>query len=92
MTHYQIYNTDTKFCRFVVYFLQEREAQRKQKVHEKTTYTYRINARTKSMIRPAGDTDDDLSNENDSNDEEAMVLKDDPDFVLATTKGWCPND
>ena len=56
----------------------------KQKVHEKTTYNYRINARTKSMIRPAGD---DLSDENDSNDEEAMVLKDDPDFVLATTKG-----
>lgn len=44
------------------------------------------------MIRPAGDTDDDLSDENDSNDEGAMVLKDDPNFVLATTKGWCPND
>ena len=39
------------------------------------------------MIRPAGDTDDDLSDENVSNDEEAIVLKDDPDFVLATTKG-----
>ena len=43
--------------------------QRKQKVHEKTTCTYHINAQTKSMIRPAGDTDDDLSDENDSNDE-----------------------
>ena len=39
------------------------------------------------MIRPAGDTDDDLSDENDSNDEEAMVLKDDTDFFLVTTKG-----
>lgn len=75
------------FVDLVVYFLQEREVQWKQKVHEKTTYNYRVNARTKSMIRPAGDTDDDLSDENDSNDEEAMVLKDDPDFVLATTKG-----
>ena len=75
------------FVDLVVYFLQEREVQWKQKVHEKTTYNYRINARTKSMIRLAGDTDDDLSDENDSNDEEAMVLKDDPDFVLATTKG-----
>ena len=66
-------------------FSQERDVQRKQKVHEKTTYTYRINARTKSMIRPAGDTDDDLSADEDSNDEGAMVLKD--DFVLTTTKG-----
>lgn len=61
--------------------------QKKQKVHEKTTYTYRINARTKAMIRPAGDTDDDLSDEEDKEKDGTMVLKDDPGFVLSTTKG-----
>lgn len=64
----------------------EREVQKKQKVHEKTTYTYRINARTKAMIRPAGDTDDDLSDEEDKEKDGTMVLKDDPGFVLSTTK------
>jgi len=65
---------------------QERDKQLKQKVHEKTTYTSRINARTKSMIRPAGDTDDDITDNEDDNDDSAMVLKDDPEFVLSTTK------
>jgi len=65
---------------------QEREEQLKLKVHEKTTYTSRVNARTKSMIRPAGDTDDDLSPEEDNNEDGTIVMKDDPDFVLSTTK------
>lgn len=56
-----------------------------QKVHEKTTYTSRVNARSKAMIHPAGDTDDDLSD--GSNDEKAVEMKVDPEFVLATTKG-----
>ncbi|XP_057297161.1 cilia- and flagella-associated protein 100-like [Hydractinia symbiolongicarpus] len=64
----------------------EREVQKKQKVHEKTTYTYRINARTKAMIRPAGDTDNDLTDEEDKEKDGTMILKDDPGFVLSTTK------
>ncbi|XP_066912759.1 cilia- and flagella-associated protein 100-like [Clytia hemisphaerica] len=64
---------------------QERQEQLKLKVHEKTTYTSRVNARTKAMIRPAGDTDDDLSGEDENNDG-TMVIRDDPDFVLSTTK------
>ena len=41
------------------------------------------------MIRPAGDTDDDLSPEEDNNEDGTIVMKDDPDFVLSTTKGLC---
>ena len=61
----------------------------KQKVHEKTTYTSRVNARTKVMIRPAGDTDDDLTDDDEKDNDGTMVLKDDPEFVLSTTKGCC---
>lgn len=64
---------------------EERSVQMQQKVHEKSTYTSRVNARTKAMIRPAGDTDDDLTDE-EQDGEETMALKDDPDFVLSTTK------
>jgi len=64
---------------------EERTVQMQQKVHEKSTYTSRVNARTKAMIRPAGDTDDDLTDE-EADGEETMALKDDPDFVLSTTK------
>lgn len=39
------------------------------------------------MIRPAGDTDDDITDNEDDNNDSAMVLKDDPEFVLSTTKG-----
>lgn len=63
----------------------EREKQHQQKVHEKTTYTSRINARTKAMIRPAGDEEDDLSVKEKDTDN-GSVLKDDPNFVLVTTK------
>lgn len=65
---------------------QERDEQMRQRVHEKTTYTSRVNARTKAMIRPAGDTDDDLTDEENADDQGDMVLKDDPDFILSTTK------
>ena len=41
------------------------------------------------MIRPAGDTDDDLSPEEDNNEDGTIVMKDDPYFVLSTTKGLC---
>ena len=67
--------------------VQERQEQLKLKVHEKTTYTSRVNARTKAMIRPAGDTDDDLSAEEEENEDGTLVMKDDPEFVLSTTKG-----
>jgi len=62
----------------------EREAQQQQRVHEKTTYTSRINARTKAMIRPAGEDDDFLNVKEESGS--TSVLKDDPNFVLATTR------
>jgi len=65
---------------------EERDKQLKQKVHEKSTYTSRVNARTKAMIRPAGDTDDDLTDEEEGEKKGTMALKGDPDFVLATTK------
>ena len=39
------------------------------------------------MIRPAGDTDDDLTDEEEGDKKGTMALKGDPDFVLATTKG-----
>ncbi|XP_047122843.1 cilia- and flagella-associated protein 100 isoform X1 [Hydra vulgaris] len=76
----------------MVKFQEEEKNQKKQvhqeqlllKVHEKTTYVSRLNARTKAMIHPAGDTDDDLSEDTCSN-KETLVLKD--DFVLSTTKG-----
>ena len=55
-------------------------------VHEKTTYTSRINARTKAMIRPAGEEADDLSEKDGDGSEGSSVVKDDPNFVLATTK------
>ena len=60
----------------------------KQKVHEKTTYTSRVNARTKAVIQPAGDTDDDLTDDEEKDNDGTMVLKDDPEFVLSTTKGF----
>ena len=62
----------------------ERQEQLKLKVYEKTTYITRLNARTKAMLQPAEDTDDELSKET-VNNKESMVLKD--DFVLSTTKG-----
>ena len=64
----------------------EREKQRTLNVHEKTTYTSRINARTKSMIKPAGDTDDDLSDEDEKDKDGALTVKEDPQFVLSTTR------
>lgn len=65
---------------------EERQKHLKLKVYEKTTYTSRVNARTKAMIRPAGDTDDDLSEDEGENEDGTIVMKDDPDFVLSTTK------
>lgn len=63
----------------------ERVRQRGLKVHEKTTYTTQINARTKAMIRPAGDEEDDLS-DSEKNSETDSVNEDNTNFVLATTK------
>jgi len=39
------------------------------------------------MIRPAGDTDDDLSVEEEENEDGTLVMREDPEFVLSTTKG-----
>lgn len=69
----------------------ERQRQHQLKVHEKTTYTSRINARTKAMIRPAGDEEPDFD-ENELKDGSfsggggGVVVREDPATVLNTTK------
>lgn len=63
----------------------ERKRQKKLKVHEKTTYTTRINAKTSAMIRPADVFEEKECLEED--DGKAMTVKDDPDFTLSVTRG-----
>lgn len=64
----------------LMHILQERIKQRSMKVADKTTHASRINFRTAQMIRPA-DSDEEGKQ---SEDEKAVVVKDDP---LAVTKG-----
>eukprot|EP00112_Aurelia_sp_Birch-Aquarium-sp1_P007994 Seg1873.5 transcript_id=Seg1873.5/GoldUCD/mRNA.D3Y31 product="Cilia- and flagella-associated protein 100" protein_id=Seg1873.5/GoldUCD/D3Y31 len=64
----------------------ERETQRDLKVHQKTTYTSRVNARTKSMIKPAADIEDDASIDGEKDKEGVWTVKEDPQFVLTTTR------
>lgn len=65
-----------------IYFLQEREKQRKLRVHEKTTYASRVNAKTASMRKAALGSDELLD---DSAPD--LALKDDPGWTLAVTRG-----
>ena len=64
----------------------ERETQRELKVHQKTTYTSRVNARTKSMIKPAADIEDDASIDGEKSKDGVWTVKEDPQFVLTTTR------
>ncbi|XP_065065350.1 cilia- and flagella-associated protein 100-like [Rhopilema esculentum] len=64
----------------------ERETQRELKVHQKTTYTSRVNARTKSMIKPAADIEDDVSIDEEKEKDGVWTVKEDPQFVLTTTR------
>ena len=63
----------------------ERETQRELKVHQKTTYASRINARTKAIIKPAADIEEEVIDEEKSK-EGVWTVKDDPQFVLTTTR------
>ena len=65
---------------------QERETQRELKVHQKTTYASRVNARTKAMIKPAADVEEQVLFEEEKEKEGAWTVKDDPQFVLTTTR------
>lgn len=67
-----------------VLLLQERDRQRQLRVHEKTTYTTRVNAKTAAMRKGVLDTDD-----GDEYEEAVKGLsrKDDPGWTLAVTRG-----
>ncbi|XP_028414422.1 cilia- and flagella-associated protein 100-like [Dendronephthya gigantea] len=64
--------------------LQQRKVQHKLKVHEKTTYASRVNAKTAEMRKIVDDVDDE-GDEMDTKDEDGIV-KDDPQFTLAITR------
>lgn len=64
----------------------ERETQRELKVHQKTTYTSRVNARTKAMIKPSADIEAFEADEEEVEKEGVWTVKEDPQFVLATTR------
>lgn len=64
----------------------ERETQRDLKVHQKTTYTSRVNARTKSMIKPAADLEEEEAVEEEVDKEGVWTVKEDPQYVLTTTR------
>jgi len=60
---------------------QEREKQLKLKVHEKTTYSSRVNFRTAAMIHPA-----ESESEEDEDNDKSVAVKDDPQFTIAVTR------
>lgn len=64
---------------------QERIKQRSMKVHEKTTYSSRVNAKTAAM-RKIGEESDDEEGEEKKDKDGAIAVKDDPQFTLAITK------
>lgn len=66
---------------------QERIQQRKLKVHEKTTYTTRVNAKTAAMRKIAHESDDEVVEEEKKDKDGAIAVKDDPQFTLAITRG-----
>ena len=62
---------------------QENLRQRNLKVHEKTTYSTRVNFRTASMIHPHESSEEE---EEEEDKEKAVPLKDDPQFTIAVTR------
>lgn len=56
------------------------------KVHEKTTYSSRVNAKTAAMRKIGEDSDEDEKEEKKDKDG-TIAVKDDPQFTLAVTKG-----
>ncbi|XP_071960569.1 cilia- and flagella-associated protein 100-like isoform X2 [Antedon mediterranea] len=78
-----------------IFMLRDKERQRKKaervhqrglKVHEKTTYASRINAKTSSMRNPVAEDDGLSDDENAENDDKAVAVKDDPTYTLAVTR------
>lgn len=65
------------------YQQQQRKEQQKLKIHEKTTYASRVNAKTVAMRKIVDDINDD--DDMDTKDEDGVV-KDDPQFTLTTTR------
>ncbi|XP_031571792.1 cilia- and flagella-associated protein 100-like [Actinia tenebrosa] len=65
---------------------EERIQQRKLKVHEKTTYTTRVNAKTAAMRKIAHESDDEVVEEEKKDKDGAIAVKDDPQFTLAITR------
>lgn len=67
---------------------QERVQQRSLKVHEKTTYTSRVNAKTAAMRKIADDGEDEFVEEEKRKEKDGVIaVKDDPQFTLAITRG-----
>uniref|UniRef100_H2ZEG4 DUF4200 domain-containing protein n=1 Tax=Ciona savignyi TaxID=51511 RepID=H2ZEG4_CIOSA len=62
---------------------EERNRQREMKVHEKTTYASRVNAKTASMRRAALGDDEGSTTDEDTLD---LAVKDDPTWTLAVTR------
>ncbi|XP_033647144.1 cilia- and flagella-associated protein 100-like isoform X2 [Asterias rubens] len=77
-----------------IFMLRDKERQRKKaervkqrglKVHEKTTYSSRVNALRSSMRKPLADIEADEEKSDDA-DDKAVAVKDDPTFTLAVTR------
>lgn len=57
-------------------------------MHEKTTYTSRVNAKTAAMRKIADDDEDDFVEEEKKKEKDGVIaVKDDPQFTLAITRG-----
>ena len=54
-------------------------------MHEKTTYTSRVNALRASMRRPLEELE--AEEDEEDGDEKALAVKDDPSFTIAVTRG-----
>lgn len=68
--------------------IQERVQQRSLKVHEKTTYTSRVNAKTAAMRKIGGESEDEFFEEEIKKEKDGVIaVKDDPQFTLAITRG-----
>ena len=69
-------------------YFQERVQQRSLKVHEKTTYTSRVNAKTAAMRKIADEDEDEFVEEEKKKEKDGVIaVKDDPQFTLAITRG-----
>ena len=68
--------------------IQERIQQRSLKVHEKTTYTSRVNAKTAAMRKIGDEIEDEFFEEEIKKEKDGVIaVKDDPQFTLAITRG-----